>query len=47
LTRPNAAASSAPISAPRVMSSKARFSETFRRRIAITIAGTKPIFTSG
>ena len=30
-----------------VISSNARFSETERRRIAITMAGTKPIFTSG
>jgi hypothetical protein len=30
-----------------VINSNARFSETLRLRIAITIAGTKPIFTSG
>ena len=32
---------------PVVSNSKARFSLTERRRIAITMAGTNPIFTSG
>ena len=39
--------SSAPITPPSVSSSKARFSATCRRSNAITMAGTKPMFTSG
>src|SRR5438046_1656971 len=47
LARPIAAASSAENSAANVSSSKLFFSPRLRLRMAATIAGTNPIFTSG
>jgi hypothetical protein len=46
-TSPIRSASAAATGCARTSRSKARFSDTLRRRIAITMAGTKPIFTSG